>query len=57
MGGKFGERVRRPRVYMLSNSSQRKGDGKKEKEKLHSLKLPSLVGRDGWAPEEVLRCP
>lgn len=40
--GNFGERVRRPRVLMLSNSSQREGEGKKEKEKLHSLKPPSL---------------
>lgn len=29
-------------MLMLSNSSQREGEGKKEKEKLHSLKPPSL---------------
>lgn len=32
---------------MLSNSNQREGDGKEEKEKLHSLKPPSLMGRRG----------
>lgn len=29
-------------MLMLSNSSQREGEGKKKKEKLHSLKPPSL---------------
>lgn len=47
VGGNFGERVRRCTVLMLSNSNQREGDGKEEKEKLHSLKPPSLMGRRG----------
>lgn len=44
-------------MLMLSNSNQREGDGKEEKEKLHSLKPPSLMGRERWATEEGWPCP